>query len=86
MVEFTGRGTDYYSSALYTVTFPAGVTNISLNIKIRNDGSFENDEIFFLTIIGNLLPNNVTLGNVTGATVVIENADGTYVSIFIYSR
>ena len=79
--NFTGRGRDYFSSGLYNIIFPAGVTTISFNITIRNDGYFEDDEVFNLIMMittDNLLPNNVTYGSITNATVVIENADSKY--------
>ena len=84
---FTGRGRDYFSSELFNIRFPAGMTNVSFSITIRNDGYFEGDEVFHLIMMittDKLLPNNVTYGSYVNATVVIENADSKQTHIISY--
>ena len=76
---FTGRGSDYYGTGTYTVNFPAGETNVSFSITIRNDRYFEPYEQFYLTININSLPKDVTYGAITEALVIIENADSKYI-------
>ena len=76
---FTGGGSDYYGIGPHTINFPAGETNVSFSITIRNDGYFEYYELFYLRININSLPNNVTYGAITEALVIIENADSKYI-------
>ena len=71
----TGGGADY-NSVLYNATFPAGATDVSFDVTIINDTVLENNETFSLTIIGDSLPENVTLGKITQATVTIVNDGG----------
>ena len=63
-----------YTSGPYTVTFPAGQTNVTLNIPINNDMILEIDEIFMLTI-DETLPDGVTRGDPFEATVNIVDDD-----------
>ena len=65
-----GGGIDY-NSGPYSVTFPAGMTNVSFIIIINNDNILEDDEEFNLAI----LP---TTYNLSRATVIIINDDGKY--------
>ena len=78
----TGGGVDY-NSVLYNITFPAGVINVSLNVAVINDTVLETNETFNLTIVGDSLPPNVTLGENDQTTVTIVNDDGSrkYASI-----
>ena len=71
----TGGGVDY-NSVLYNVTFPAGVINVSFNVTVINDTVLETNETFNLTIVGNSLPTNVTLGKIDQTTVTIVNDGG----------
>ena len=71
----TGGGVDY-NSGPYNVTFPAGVTSMSLNVTIINDNMLETTETFNLTIVGGSLPTNVTLGITDQTTVTIVNDGG----------
>ena len=71
----TGGGVDY-NSVLYNVTFSAGATNVSFDVIINNDTILENNETFNLTIIGDSLPENVTVGKISQTTVTIVNNGG----------
>jgi len=68
-------------SGPYNVTFPAGVTNMSLNITIVDDNILESDEIFHLNI-SNSLPNHVTLSNMNQSTVTIKDNDSEYIKLW----
>ena len=65
-----------YTSGLYTVTFPAGVTSAPFSIPINNDYALEDEENFMLTINPSSLPTGVTRSNDSGqATVtIVDNA------------
>ena len=65
-----------YNSGPYTVTFPAGERNVSLNISVNDDNIFENNERFALTINASLLPSDVYIGNLNRAIVIIMDNDG----------
>ena len=56
--------------------FPAGETNVSFDVTITNDNVLENNETFNLTIVGESLPNNVTVGKISQTTVTIVNDGG----------
>ena len=71
----TGGGVDY-NSVLYNITFPVGIINVSLNVTVINDTVLEINETFNLTIVGDSLPPNVTLGKTNQATVTIVNDGG----------
>ncbi|XP_065915711.1 extracellular matrix protein 3-like [Dysidea avara] len=68
----TGGGIDYYSTP-YNITFPAGVTRVPLSITIIDDNIFESDEIFYLNITTDSLPNGVSVGYPNQTTVTIED-------------
>ena len=68
---FIGGGTDY-SSGPYTVLFPAGTTNASLDISINNDNIVEMNETFSLTITP---PNDVMAIDPDNAVVTIVDDD-----------
>ena len=65
-----------YASGPYTVTFPAGERNISLNISINDDNIFEHNEKFTLTINVSSLPSDVYIGNRNETIVTIVDNDG----------
>ena len=67
-----------YVSGPYTVTFPAGMTNVPFDIPINDDNVFEGSETFMLTIDPNSLPNDVSVsvGTPDQATVTIVDNDG----------
>ena len=60
-----------YDAGRHSVTFPAGVTSVSFNINITDDGLFEGPEVFNLAIPSSSLPSNVFLRNPNRATVTI---------------
>ena len=70
-----GGGVDY-NSGPHSVTFPAGVTNVSFIIIINDDNILEDDEEFNLTIDNSSLYNNITNDSLSRATVIIINDDG----------
>jgi len=76
--NFTGGGVDY-NSGPYTVTFPAGVTSVPLNVPINNDNICERNENFNLTINSTSLPSDVTVGDTSSTTVAIVDDEGMYV-------
>ena len=56
------------------MTFPAGVTSVSLNVTIHNDDILEGNETFILTIANSSLSNQgfiFTIGAYNKATVII---------------
>ena len=56
------------------MTFPAGVTSVSLNVTIHNDNILEGNETFILTIANSSLSNQgfiFTTGAYNKATVII---------------
>ena len=57
------------------MTFPAGVTEVSLNISILDDNILEDVEQFVL-IIGPSTPPRVFVGSFDQATIIIEDNDG----------
>jgi len=74
--ENTTGGVDY-DSGPYTVTFPAGVTSVPFNVPIKDDNILENNEDFTLTIMrSSALPDGVTRGSTSQATITIVDDDG----------
>ena len=71
----TGGGIDY-GSGPYTVIFPAGQTHFLFNVPLNNDGYFEGNENFVVTINSSSLLSHVTPDNPSQATVTIEDNDG----------
>ena len=49
---------------------------MSFDVTILNDNVLENNETFNLTIVGESLPNNVTLGKISQTAVTIVNDGG----------
>ena len=64
-----------YVSGPYNVTFPAGVTSMSLNNTVVNDEILESDENFYLNICSSL-PDRVAVGDINQTTVTIKDNDG----------
>ena len=64
-----------YTSGPYTVTIPAGQTTATFNVPINDDMILEGDENFMLTI-DETLPDGVTRGDPSKATVTIVDNDG----------
>ena len=68
-------GVDYISGP-YVVTIPAGVTNVSFDVSIRDDDELENDEHFNLTIDPSSLPSRITITDPSQAVVTITDNEG----------
>ena len=64
-----------YNSGPYSVTFPAGVTNVSFNVLIYNDDVLEVNEEFNLIIRHS---SNIATHNPHRITVIILNDDSKY--------
>ena len=65
-----------YISGSYSVTFLAGMTNVSLNISLIDDDVLEINENFYLSIDEDSLPTSITAG-ITDRTIVnIVDDDG----------
>ena len=64
-----------YDSGPYTVTFPAGQITATFDIPINDDMIREATENFMLTIDEASLPDNVTRGDPSKATVIIADND-----------
>ena len=64
-----------YTSGPYTVTFAAGQTTATFNVPITDDMILEGNENFMLTI-NQTLPDGVTRGTPSEATVTIVDNDG----------
>ena len=75
MLLLIGRNGDY-SSGPYNVTFLAGVTRVPFNVLIVDDNVLEDNENFSLSIDFSVLPNNVTVANISQAIVTILDNDG----------
>ena len=66
----TGGGVDY-DTGPYSVTFPAGNTNVSFDINISIDNLVEVDEEFHITIDPSSLPTGVNISSPYQTTVNI---------------
>ena len=71
-------GIDDYNPGPFSVTFPAGTTEISFNISIKDDKILEDNEDFLLKIKPSVPP----VGTIGEATVTIVDDDGKF-EIFI---
>ena len=65
-----------YASMPHTVIFEAGLTSVTFNISITDNGIFEGNESFTLDINSVFLPDDVTIGDPGQATVIIIDDDG----------
>jgi len=70
----TGGGIDY-DSGPYGVTFTAGQTSVPFDVAINDDDILENTEMFALIIDSSTLPDLVTVGDPSQATVTIIDTD-----------
>ena len=71
-----------YNSGPYNVTFPIGSTNASFDITIINDGVFEFDEIFNISITS--ITNDRIVGSTPAvATVTIIDTTSKYIILFL---
>ena len=68
-------GEDYIHGP-YSITFPAGVTIVPVNIAIINDNVLEGDEDFTLVLNSSSVPDAVTVSdNNNQSTVTILDDD-----------
>ena len=74
-----GEGVDYFSGP-YNVTFPIGSTIASFDIAIIDDGVFEFDEIFNISITS--ITNGHIVGTPAVATVTIIDTTSKYIHDF----
>ena len=72
-INSKGGGVDY-GSGPYTVIFPAGETSMSFDVPLTNDIILENTEVFSVAIDPSL-PDRVTVGSPSQATVAIQDSD-----------
>ena len=68
-------GDDDYISGPYNVTFPAGMTEVSLNVTVMDDNVLESNERFQLSINSSSLPNRVSVDNPSVVDVTIVDND-----------
>ena len=90
MLTYIFTGSVDYDSGPYTVTFRAGVTNVSFDVPIIDDNIFELfDETFVLTIDQSSLPTGFTVNNPNQAMVTIKDDDGEFLinsEIIVYMK
>jgi len=61
---------------MYTIDLSAGNINEIISVSITNDNILEDDEAFSLIINATSLPDKVTVGDHSHATVIIMDNDG----------
>ena len=64
-----------YTKGSYNITFPANVTVGVIDIPVCDDIVLEEDESFNISIVAQSLVDNVTIGSVDQATVIIVDDD-----------
>ena len=64
-------GNKDYGPGIHTATFFNGMTVTSFDITILNDNDYEDRKTFDVVIIGNRLPNHVSVGSIRVAEVAI---------------
>ena len=64
-----------YTMGLYNVTFPANVTVGVIDIPVCDDVVLEEDESFNVSIVSQSLVDNVTIGSIDEAMVIIGDDD-----------
>ena len=72
MINATGID---YNAGPYSVTFSAGKTRKSFDVKITDDTLVEGNEKFFLSVDQSSLPSNVIISNHSQTTVTILDND-----------
>ena len=65
-----------YEPGPYDVIIPAEMTTVLFNITITNDDVYEGNETFNLVVNVSSLSSNVTVGDISQATITIMNDDG----------
>ena len=65
-----------YTSGPYPVLFRAGETSVTFDVPITDDRILEGNESFMLTIDQPSLPEGVSRGGPSEATVTIVDNDG----------
>ena len=80
-----GGGTDYKFTP-NNITFTTGVTRVPFNVTIIDDDVFEYDEIFYLNVTTDSLPNGVSIGYPNQTAVTIEDDEGiiSYLQFYFY--
>ena len=71
----TGTENDY-SPGPYNITLSSGDVRVSFNISIEDDIILETSEEFLLSIDPSSLPDGVTVGSESNATVIIVDNNG----------
>ena len=69
-------GGEDYVVGPYKAKFPAGVTTVSFNVRIKGDEILESNETFQLSIKPKKLPNGVSINTPSEVTVTIVDDDG----------
>ena len=68
-----------YDSRQYNITIPAGSVNVSFDIPITDDGVFEHNEDFNVTIDKSSSLSGVIIGNPDTAVVNIFDNDSKWI-------
>ena len=71
----SATASDYSAQTPTPVTIPAGSTSATLEVQTTADTVVEGDETFTASISADSLPDGVTLGTATSATVTIDDDD-----------
>jgi len=71
----TGTDNDY-GPGPYNITIPSGDVRVSFDISIADDTILETSEEFLLRIDPSSLPDGVTVGSESNATVIIVDNNG----------
>ena len=75
MITYNLTGNDDYVSGPYNVVFPAGASNTSFSVSIKDDNVTENPEAFLLSINPLSLSNVLIFGDHNEAVVTIVDND-----------
>ena len=60
------------------------MTRVPFNVTIIDDNIIESDEIFYLNITTDSLPNGVSVGYPNQTTVTIKDDEGKYLKLQLY--